>query len=217
MPQRTVVGTIRCRPGRMDEVVRQATERFQARTEAGSGRIDSYLFEDREDACLVVTVSRWESRAAFEVMLERFGVIGGADLYEGEPSSSVYRPLTRYVRLFEPSEVATLTIVEGKPEAASELRAYLLERRKHLNLRAHGIVEHELGEDEDRPGRFEMFVRWQTAAAVEAGRTWIRTWFDPELASFGATIQRYDGRVRAETSLEPTAQPDISDSGAAAS
>jgi heme-degrading monooxygenase HmoA len=89
MAQRTVVGLIRCRPGRMDDVARLAVERYQARSETGSGRIDSYLFEDREDPCLVVTVSRWESREAFEALLNRLGVIGGADLYEGEPSFTV--------------------------------------------------------------------------------------------------------------------------------
>src|SRR5215207_9765613 len=148
MAQRTVVGIIRCRPGRVDDIARLAVERYQTRSEIDSGRIDSYLFEDREDPCLVITVSRWESRAAFEALLNRLGVIGGADLYEGEPTFSVYRPLTRYVRMFEPSEIATLTVVEVTAASAPDLRAYLLERRKHLDLRTHGIVEHEIGEDE---------------------------------------------------------------------
>ena len=206
MAQRTVVGIIRCLPGRMDDVARLAIERYRARSEAGSGRLDSYLFEDREDPCLVVTVSRWESRSAFEAMLERLGVIGGADLYEGAPTFTVYRPLLRYVRMFEPSEVATLTVVEGDIATAPELRAYLVGNRRRMDLRAMGIVEHEIGEDEDRPGRFAFFVRWRTTAAVEAGRAQVRAWLDPAVASFGATIRRYDGRVRAETSLEPAAE-----------
>jgi hypothetical protein len=114
--------------------------------------------------------------------------------------------LIRYVQMFEPSEIATLTIVEGQPRTAPELRAYLLDRRKHLNFREHNIVEHEIGEDEDRPGRFELFVRWRTAADVGTGRTWVRAWFDPALADRGATLQRYDGRVRAETRLDLTDQ-----------
>jgi heme-degrading monooxygenase HmoA len=205
--QRTVVGIIRCRPGQMDEVARQAVERYRSRSETGSGRIDSYLFEDRADPSLVVSVSRWESRTAFAAMLGRLGVIGGQDLYEGEPSFTFFRPLLRYVRMFEPSEIATLTIVEGDITRAVELRDYVVSNRKRMDLRAMGIVEHEIGEDEDRPGRFAFFVRWRTAAAVEAGRSQVRVWLDPAVASFGATIRRYDGRVRAETSLEPTAAP----------
>jgi hypothetical protein len=76
-------------------------------------------------------------------------------------------------------------------------------------------VEHELGEDEDRPGRFALFVRWRTSADVEPSRAYIRTWFDPALAERGATLRRYDGRVRAETSLEPTDDPDAPDQGSA--
>ena len=154
----------------MDEVARRAAERFRSRAESGAGRIDSYLFEDRADPCLVVAVSRWESRTAFTAMLGRIGVIGGMDLYEGEPSFAFYRPLLRYVRMFEPSEIATLTIVEGDTAKAPELRDYVVSNRKRMDLRAMGIVEHEIGEDEDRPGRFAFFARWRTAAAVEASR-----------------------------------------------
>jgi quinol monooxygenase YgiN len=210
MGQRTVVGIIRCVPGRMDDVARLAEERYRARSEARSGRVDSYLFEDRSDPCLVVTVSRWESREAFEASRRRLGIIGGAELYQGEPEFSVYRPLIRYAQMFEPSEVATLTIVEGAPRTAPELRAYLLDRRKQLNFREHNIVEHEIGEDEDRPGRFELFVRWRSAADVGTGRTWVRGWFDPALADRGATLRRYDGRVRAETRLDPADQAQTS-------
>src|SRR3954454_12027402 len=102
MGQRTVVGIIRCRPGRIDDVVQKADERYQARSASRSGRLDSYLFEDRADPCLFISVSRWESRAAFETVRRQLGVIGGADLYEAEPTLTFYQPLLRYVQVLSP-------------------------------------------------------------------------------------------------------------------
>jgi hypothetical protein len=163
--------------------------------------MDSYLFEDRSDPLLIVTVARWSSRAAFETLYNNLGLIGGAGMYEGTPAFSVCRPILRYVQMFAPSAIATLTMVEGPLERATELREFLVSTRKGMDLREYGIVEHEIGEDEDRPGRFSLFVRWRTSAAVPAGRAAISDWFDPAVASFGATLRRYDGVVRAEMPL----------------
>lgn len=183
-------------------MARAVEQQLQQGRRAVPGRISAYVFEAADDPAALLYVGRWESRRALEIYRRQAPQPGPSEWHATPPTVETFEPVATYVEMYAPADIASLLVVDGPPDSAGERRTYLMAYGQMLRAQQVGIVEYEIAEDPDRPGRFAIFARWRTAAERDAHRARGGQRMVDELAGLGATVRRFDGLQRAETPSE---------------
>ena len=186
----TLITRRQARPGQEDALLAVAERRLA--DERRLYRAQSVqLFQGRDDPGLLLRVTIWESREAFERRPGSRDVDQLDELCVGPPERYFCNWLSFYRVVTSQPALVTCTVLEA-PEAASDrLAALLREIAGAVRGGLPDLVLHGLYQDQDAACRFIALGGWQSPEAWDQAQRGMIGHYQADLRAMGAAITRF--------------------------
>ena len=189
----------RTRPGHEEAVVQAVLRYYQDPAALGMGsQRNGRLFQAIEDPCALLSLAHRDSRGASEAFLARVRGAETESLFEDEPIISYCRALASFEQVLVPTGAAGAVLFDAPEPAAATLAASVLDCFHTWRDQYHALLWYELLSDEDRPGCIALLHGWRTEGDLTAARGAMAAEADRQARRAGASLTRFDGRLRAE-------------------
>jgi heme-degrading monooxygenase HmoA len=166
------------------------------------------LYQGLEDPELLVRVTDWESRAAYQACRAHSRISHALDaLSVAPPARYFFQPLRFYGRLRYRPEATLCLLLEAPPNGAANLLRFLEEVAHPAALALPGLVRRQLYQDLDEPRRFLVRLGW----ASRGDRAQARGRLSPAIQRLQARLStlelRFIGRRRPGPTPHSRADP----------
>ena len=181
-------------------MIQRSIEQFSLPSGSVAGRRFARLYQHADDPAWLLYLAEWSSREAFETYRQSTPMPGTPEQFQRLPACRTYRRLTLFERVLTPVAVVHVAVVDGPAESQVARRDLALAYHRS-NVRGRPeLALLQVHEALDGGPGLLVISGW---AAVEpppgAGQDAERALLDRLLAS-GGTVERFVGRVLAETS-----------------
>jgi quinol monooxygenase YgiN len=194
----TVVVRRQARPGHADALVTLATQRTVVPRGWQASRLQSRLFQGRDDPHLLLRVADWESSAAYWAAM---AAVGGGDTLDALSTGPAERffceQLTLYENLTRPPTVVSCALIQARDGSTEQVLAYLREQSGPLVRSQPGLVLRAMYQDHGDVARFCVLHGWESPAALDGYYHGSRARVLAALDELGARLELFIGVTRA--------------------
>ena len=152
-----------------------------------------------DDPTWLLYLAEWSSREAFEAYRQAAAMPGTPDQPRRLPACRFYRRLALFERVLTPVSIVHVAIVDGPAETHAARRDLVLAYHRSGVRGRPELVLLQVHEAVDGVPGLLIVAGWEIVGPLPgAGRDLERALLD-RLAASGGTVQRFVGRVLAET------------------
>ena len=184
-------------PDRAQELLAAIRGSFADRTLAPARR-NARVFQRLNEQTRFLTVSEWESQAAYESLRQSAEFVETSALCGPRPTAEYFERLHLFLRMNQRAAVVVCATIDAAADRVAEAEAFLRGASQREMVTVSGLVSRELYQSIDTSARFLVVLSWRSIAELEQFRATDAPRVESALQRLGCTLERFTGEIAAE-------------------